>query len=133
MAHHLMDQHGTVIALPTVLPALSGPHQGHHWRLEELVERDGVHFVRATRIRNRRRCVITCLPEIFGLVVERIVNRARHVANVLHRAWSTIDEGLIMGVLALIPLALFEAYHGGEVARHILESLFNSQANTGGH
>jgi hypothetical protein len=122
--HKLVTTNGETVSLPCVLPAQMGPHAGAHFRLEALVERDGKHHVRATRLVHQRRHVVHVLPEVFGLMVEEVVTAVRHWVNLLHRMWMKLDDGIVMGFLALIPLAFFEAFHGAELTRQMLEMIF---------
>lgn len=128
----LLNSNGETVTLPTVLPALNGPHKGHHFRLEAIVMRDGVHHVRATRPLRGGRHVVHAHPSVFGLIVQEVISAMRHALNTLYHWWQRVDDGLFMGALALIPLAVFEAYHGGEATRHLIEMMFNSRANGGG-
>lgn len=113
--------------------ALTGPHTGQWFTLHEVHSHKGEHHVHVSRRTHAgRQHLHHCALSMFGLVVEEIVSLVRHVVNTLVHMRRKIDDGVILGALALIPLALFEAFHGGEWTRHLLEMLFNSRANGGG-
>lgn len=113
--------------------ALSGPHTGQWFTLNSVHSHKGEHHLHVSR---RTRAGVHhlphCAPEVFGVIVEEIVNLYRHALNTLAHMRRKVDDGIILGALALVPLAVFEAFHGGEVTRHLLESMFNSHVNTGG-
>jgi hypothetical protein len=111
---HLMTSTGTTVSLPRMAQAQSGPHMGTWWKLTEIVKRDSAHHVRATRKHRAGRHTITVLPEIFGMRVHETLNVIKDVARSALNLWRKIDEGLYMGVLALVPLAYFERYDGAE-------------------
>lgn len=116
----------------THVQAVSGKHMGSWWRVDGVRTHKGSHTVLASRRTRVGRQRITGAPDMFGLLVEEVVSLVRHAFNVLHAVRVKCDDGIILGALALVPLALFEAFHGGEMTRHLLESLFNSSVNTGG-
>lgn len=53
-------------------------------------------------------------PSVFGLDVVIKVGWKGHVKNVLHVTISKLDEWLLAGVIALLPLAFFEQFHAAE-------------------
>lgn len=112
--------------------ALSGPHKGQWFTLAGVESDRGTHTVHASRRTRVGMHHVRCAPDVFGLIVEEIVSLSRHALSTLVHVRRKIDDGLLLGALALVPLALFEAFHGGEVTRHLLETLFNSRANGGG-
>lgn len=132
---HLVTTDGTVVTLGrTTLPIHFGSHAGEWWRLDEIFHDGTQHMLRCSRLhRGKVRVRKVFAPVHFALEVMEEITHMRALVNRVHHTWQKIDEGLIMGVLALVPLALFEAFHGGEATRHLLESLFNSSVNTGGH
>lgn len=101
-----------------------GREKGTWWRLDELFHDGTEHRVRASRRHAAGRVHRTFPPAAFGLIVREELTRLRLLLNRLHHLWQTIDEGVVMGTLALVPLALFEAYHGGEVTREVIHYLF---------
>jgi len=116
----------------TCVRAVSGPHTGSWWRVDEIRSVKGVHRVYASRRTRAGRQKRFFAPEIFGLLVEELTTWTRHALNVACHVRRKFDDGIILGALALVPLALFEAFHGGEYTRHLIEMLFNSRANGGG-
>lgn len=123
---------GMDVPLGRSVQAVKGPYAGTWWRLDDVRKANGQHLICASRTHRVGRHRITVAPDMFGLVIEEIVRFARHCLNTLHAVRVKIDDGIILGFLALIPLALFEAFHGGEWTRHIIEVFFNSRANGGG-
>lgn len=101
----------------------SGPFRGTVWRIDELFHDGTDHCVRASRKHRAGRVRGVFHPSVFGLMVQEEFTRIRRVVNRLQHMLRTVDEGLIMGTLALLPLAAFEAYHGGEVTREFLTHL----------
>lgn len=129
---HLATESGEIIAPGAILHAVMGPYKGRAFRFLDIHddrERIIVAFHGAHPFRHQR---VTLHPSAFSLFLREEITRLRAALNRCHHLWQRVDEGLIMGALALIPLALFEAYHGGEVTRHVLESIFNTHMNTGG-
>lgn len=114
---------GTPVTLGHFHLMVDGPHKGTWWRIEELFHDGSEHKVRASYRHRAGRVRRVFHPSVFGLMVQEELTRMRLVVNRLHHAWQKIDEGLIMGVLALVPLAVFEAYHGGEATREFLASI----------
>lgn len=122
--HHIVTPDGTVVLPGTMLHAVKGAHAGTHWRLERLIHNGVTHMLRCTRTHRVGRVIMDFHPSVFGLTVIRVARFFRMSVDDLRAFWHRVDDGLFMGALALIPLALFEAFHGGEVTRHILESWF---------
>lgn len=125
---------GDVVPLGRSIQAVTGPYAGMWWRLDDVRRSDGdtphvVHVSRLTRI-GRHRMVAS--PGMFGLVIREAVTLWRHVCHLLTVTRRKVDDGLILGALALIPLALFEAFHGGETTRALLTQWLSS-GNGGGH
>lgn len=131
--HITLATTGDTVEMGRLVQAVAGPYAGSWWRLDDVRKTDGVHVAHVSRKHRVGRHVMHCPAEMFGLVVQEIVSLARHALNVLADIQRRVDDGIFLGFLALIPLALFEAFHGGEATRQLLESLFNTQANTGGH
>lgn len=109
-----------------------GPHKGTWWRLDELFHDGTQHMVRCSRKHRAGRVRRVFAPAVFGLTVHEELTRFKHAFNLVIHARRKVDDGIILGALALIPLALFEAFHGGEATRHLIEAIFNSRANSGG-
>lgn len=123
---HLVTPDGTRILPGTMLHAVQGPHSGTHWRLEELFHNGTEHMLRCSRFVSRiGRVVMALHPSVFGLsVMEEAEASVRHSVEWLRSAYRETREGLIMGFLALIPLAIFEGLHGAEHAHVLLSLIF---------
>lgn len=130
---YLATEHGEVVPQGAILRAVIGTHTGRYFRFVDVHEDGQRIVVRHHGAHPFRHSLAVLHPMIFGCVLEQEIAHLRAFFNRCHHAWQRIEDGLWMGALALVPLALFEAYHGGEMTRHLLESLFNSHANTGGH
>lgn len=123
--HHLVTPDGTVILPGSMLHATEGVHAGTHWRLERLYHNGVTHILRCTRYVHRiGRVVMDLHPSVFGLSVIVVSQWTGLSLGFVHSLCHKISDGLVMGVLALIPLAVYESAHGGEHARHLLEMLF---------
>jgi hypothetical protein len=121
---NLVTPEGTVVVLGRHhVRAVQGRHAGTWWRIDDLFLDGSEHMVRASRKHTVGREHRTFPPAIFGLIVREEITRMRAFLNRLHHTRQSVDEGLIMGTLALLPLAVFEAYHGGEVTREFLASI----------
>jgi hypothetical protein len=110
-----------------MLHAVNGPHAGTHWRLEILHHNGTHHVLRCSALRHTMRVRMDFHPAVFGLNVIEVSQWYRITRHDLIRCWRRIDEGLYMGALALIPLAAFEAFHGGEHARALIMSLLGGE------
>jgi hypothetical protein len=124
---------GEEITLGRHVHAIAGPYKGTLWRLDEIRPHEGGHRVHVSRRTPVGRRVAQCPLEWFDLRLEEIITGFRHALSHLHHGWQRADEWLWAGVFALIPLALFEAFHGGEATRQLIEHVFNTGVNTGGH
>lgn len=120
---HLMTSTGSTVSLPRMSQAQSGPHAGTWWRLDNIVKRDSLHHVSASRSHKIGRHKITVLPEIFGMKIRETVNVMKTLSRKILTVWQKIDEGLYMGALALVPLAYFEQYHGAEWITELVHSM----------
>jgi len=121
---HLVTPDGEIILPGAMLHAVNGPHAGTHWRLERVHHNGTYHVLRCSRLHRQMRVRMDLHPHVFGLSVLEITRWYRPRAQDLKACWHKIDDGLLMGALALIPLAAFEAFHGSEHARVIMESIF---------
>lgn len=115
----------------TPLKPLSSVAQPHTWRLEShQTTNDGGlvwvsrHHPKFGRVRR------TFHPRVFGLVIEVDVSWHRAARTKIHRAWHEAWFGVVLGILALIPLAFFEQYHLADEITSVL-SIFGS--GEGGH
>lgn len=129
---HLMTSDGQIVLPGAMLCAKEGPHAGTHWRLDRVFHNGVTHVLRCTRLHKIGRVVEHFHPSVFGLSLVQITRWFQITRRDLAHAWHKVDEWLFAGIFALIPLAIFEAYHGGDVMRSVIESVFNSHVNTGG-
>jgi len=112
---HVVTAEGQIILPGAMLHAVHGPHAGTHWRLEKVHHNGEHHVLRCTRLLRRvGRVVMDFHPSVFGLNVIEMKRWYRLGRDDLRRFLGKIDDGLFMGILALIPLAAFEAFHGSE-------------------
>lgn len=104
----LMTMAGQAIAPGSMITAVRGPHQGRHFRFVD-VHDDGeqlvVHHMYPHPFRHARAVVH---PHVFGLQLKEELTRLGHALNVTHHVWQRIDEWLLAGAFALIPLGIVE-------------------------
>lgn len=98
------------------LVALQGKETGQLWRYSHVVEHatDGhrIHVVRRhPRLGHVHR---EFHPALFGLKVVVDITWQRHVINKAHDVRCKVDDYLLAGVIALVPLAVFEHYQVSE-------------------
>lgn len=104
------------------LRVVEGRDAGQVWQFSHVIEHpvDG-HRVHVTRRHPRIGHVHREFhPRAFGLHVVVDITWRRHLVNKVHHVRSKFDDYLLAGVVALVPLALFEHYHLSEV---VFESL----------
>lgn len=119
---HLVTPDGAILLPGAQLHAVKGVHAGTHWRLDRIFHNGVTHVLRCSRyVRRVGRVVEHFHPSVFGLDVIEVSRFFKITRRDLAACWHKIDDGLLMGFLALIPLGFFEAYHGGELFRHLLE------------
>lgn len=98
------------------LVAVQGKEIGQQWRLSHVVEHpvDG-HRVHVTRRHPRLGHVHREFhPGVFGLHVVIDVTWREHAINKAHHVRAKFDDYLLAGIVALLPLAIFEHYHVAE-------------------
>lgn len=106
---------GAAITPGAMLRAIQGPHMGTHWRFHELKMTDTGHRVCVSRPVSAGRVHREFHPGVFGLKVVIDISWSMHVRHTLRVGWSKIDDWLLAGVVALVPLAFFEQYHWAEM------------------
>lgn len=131
--HITLATTGDTVEIGRLVQAVTGPYAGSWWRLDDVRKTNGVHMAHVSRKHRVGRHVMHCPAELFGLVVQEVIAWYRHAMNTLCDVRRKVDDGILLGFLALIPLALFEAFHGGEATRQLLESLFGATGAEGGH
>lgn len=94
----------------------SGSAAGRAWRFEHIVERpDGNHHVHVTRLSGKLgRTPRQYHPDVFGCDITIDITWRQSVRNAAHHAWTKVDDYLLAGAFALVPLAFFEQYHLAE-------------------
>lgn len=104
---------GKTVAPGSMLRVQSGPGAGRAWRFEHVHERgDGNHRVHVTRSGGRMgRIHREFHPGVFGCEIKIDITWRRVTRNAVHHARTKIDDYLMAGVFALVPLAFFEHFH----------------------
>lgn len=100
-----------------VKPGDSIRHQetGARWKFSHVTHHPDGHRVHACRPHRRLGKVPGQFhPRVFGLEVVVNVGWKGHVRNVLHVSVAKFDDYLLAGIIALVPLGLFEQLHGAE-------------------
>jgi hypothetical protein len=120
---HLVTDTGETVRSGTVLIAVVGPHTGRRFRFVDIHESGERVLVRHAHGHTFRNALAVLHPSVFACEIHQELTRLRRTLNLCHHTWQKVDEGLVMGALALVPLALFEAYGGGEKAHELLASL----------
>lgn len=118
----LINAQGHTVEPGTRLVAVQGKETGQYWHFSHVVEHpiDG-HRVHVTRRHPRMGHVHREFhPVIFGLHVVIDVTWKRHIVNKAHHVRVKFDDYLLAGVIALLPLAIFEHYHLAERLPEIL-------------
>lgn len=121
--HNLVTADGLVIMPGAMLHAIKGPHAGTHWRLDTIHHNGEHHVLRCSRLLRTMRVRMDFHPSVFGCQMIEIKAWYRIGRSDVRRWWEKVDEGVIMGALALIPLGFFEAFHGSEHFRALIEIL----------
>lgn len=121
---HVVTPEGDVVLPGAMLHAQRGPHAGTHWRLEQIVHNGVCHMLRVSRlVRGALRARMDIHPDVFGVTVLELTKWFQITRRDLVAFWHKIEDGLFMGFLALIPLGVYDAIHGGERFREVLDVL----------
>lgn len=104
---------GEAIEQGCTLHATSGPQLGKAWRFEHIAERpDGAHHVHVTRSGGKLgRIHREFHPGVFGCEIKIDITWRQGVRHYAHHAWTKVDDYLMAGAFALVPLAFFEHFH----------------------
>ena len=104
---------GQEIPAGRTLHGQTGSAAGLAWRFEGIAQRpDGIHHVHVSRPGGKLgRIHREFHPSMFGCEITIEITWRRSVRNVAHRTWSKVDDYLLAGLFALLPLAFFEHYH----------------------
>ncbi|MFC4463982.1 hypothetical protein ACFPH6_05290 [Streptomyces xiangluensis] len=107
---------GQEITPGSTLHMQSGPTAGRAWRFEHIVERpDGHHHVHVTCSSGKLgRIPRQYHPDVFGCEITIDITWRQNFRNAVRHAWTRVDDYLLAGAFALIPLAFFEHYHWAE-------------------
>lgn len=108
----LINTQGEIIEPGSRLHAIQGREIGRTWQYSHIVEHpiDG-HRIHVTRRHPRMGHVHREFhPGVFGLKVVVDITWKRHVANKVHHVRTKVDDYLLAGVFALVPLAFFEHF-----------------------
>lgn len=114
----IMASTGETVALGRMVQAQTGAHTGTWWRLDDVVHNGREHIARVSRHIGRSRRVAAFPLHVFGLVVQEVTRWWHRVVRVVvHK----VDDYMLAGLFALVPLAFFERYHGAEVITEWVE------------
>ncbi|MFE5369231.1 hypothetical protein [Streptomyces mirabilis] len=114
MTTHLVSRTtGEEINCGETLHMTSGPSAGRAWRFEHIAEKpDGKHHVHVSRCGGKLgRIHREYHPGVFGCEIKIDITWRMHVSNSARHMRSKIDDYLMAGAFALIPLALYEHFH----------------------
>lgn len=118
----LINAQGVEVAPRARLHVVEGKDSGQVWQYSHVIEHpvDG-HRVHVTRRHPRIGHVHRDFhPRVFGLRVEIDITWRRHMRNKVHHVRTKFDDYLLAGVVALLPLGLFEHY---QLAERLPEAL----------
>lgn len=107
---------GSTIPPGAILHVVSGPNMGQAWRYERIRPmEDGAHRVHVTKSHPKLgRVHREYHAHVFGAEVKIDITWQRHTLNSLHHVVSRMDEWIMAGFFALVPLSLFETLHLAE-------------------
>jgi hypothetical protein len=107
---------GLEINCGEILHAQTGPTAGRAWRFEGIAERPiGAHHVHVSRSGGKLgRIHREYHPGVFGCEIKIDVTWRQRTKNRVQRMRTKIDDYLMAGAFALVPLALFEHFHLAE-------------------
>jgi len=112
---YLATTSGDTVPVGAMLRAVVGPWQGRTFRFSG-VHSDGqrihVCLMTAHPFAHAR---MVLHPSVFRCEMQREVGRAQHVINMAWHCWQKIDEWLLAGVFALLPLSMVDP----EVGHHL--------------
>ncbi|MFG1667625.1 hypothetical protein [Streptomyces sp. Y7] len=107
---------GKEIAPGSTLHMQSGSTAGRAWRFAHIVERpDGDHHVHVTGLGGKLGGAHRQYhPDVFGCEIALDATWRQNACNAVRHAWTKVDDYLLAGLFALVPLAFFEHYHWAE-------------------
>lgn len=123
--HVVSSASGRRVEPGCMIHIVSGPYLGQAWRYSHVREVEGAHRVHCTRrVSGKRGRVFNghreFHPSVFGLEVKIEISWQRHALNTTRHTLGKVDDYLLAGAFALLPLAFFEHYH---MASKITETL----------
>jgi len=126
---------GEIVSAGSVLHIVSGPNTGRAYRFERVYcHTDGTPRVHVTRTAPGRGCHFRAhfhlAPERFGCKLEEEITRGRHAFNTCRHVVGKVDDYLLAGLFAVIPLAVFENFH---LADDITSVITLGMLGGGGH
>lgn len=114
---------GQVLTPGCRIQAVSGTLAGSWWRLDA-VSHNGREYVVHVRRAVGRLVQRAAFPlHMFGLAYDEMVAWWRDPRHTVRVICHKVDEWLMAGLFALIPLALFEGYHVPERVSELLHHL----------
>ena len=124
MSQLIISATGQTITVGARVQAVTGSHTGTWWRLDAITHNGREYVVRVTR-RVGRLIQRAAFPlHIFGLAYEEMLAWWRTPRHTAREVLRKVDEWLMAGLFALVPLGFFEQYHGAEYVTEIVHSLF---------
>lgn len=100
----------------------AGAAAPHAWRFERInLHRDGIHRVHVSRPGGKLGRIHRAFhPSDFGCEVRVEITWRRSVRHAAWRTWSKVDDYLLAGLFALVPLAFFEHFHWADAIMSML-------------
>jgi hypothetical protein len=131
MTVHLINSEGERLSVGCIVHVTTGPTIGRAYRYEGVHVFGKTHRVKVTRKSpyGHFRSVEWVHPTMLGCRVEcpRTLNQRCHDAVLT--TWHRVDDWIMAGVFALIPLAMFEHFH---MADNITEAITLGMITGGG-
>ncbi|MET8292200.1 hypothetical protein ABZV80_44965 [Streptomyces sp. NPDC005132] len=113
---------GEEIEQGRTLHGQEGAAAPHAWKFERIhLHSDGVHHIHVSRPGGRRGRIHRAFhPGDFGCEVRVEITWRRTVRHAVRRTWTKVDDYLLAGVFALVPLAFFEHFHWSDAIMSML-------------
>lgn len=109
----LINAEGEPLNEGCIVHVTTGPSMGRAYRYEGVCAFGKTHRVKVSRkaIHGNFRAVEWLHPTMLGCKVECPRTRKQRCSDFLSLLWHKLDDWVMAGVVALVPLALFEHYH----------------------
>lgn len=132
MTIHLINSEGERLSVGCIVHVTTGASIGRAYRYEGVYAFGRTHRVKVTRksTHGHFRSVEWLHPTMLGCTVRCPLTRRERLHNWSVRTWHRMDDWIMAGVFALIPLAWFEHYH---MATKITEVFSLGLIGGGGH